>query len=349
MPQYVYGNQPETILYHRARTSSRKVNHVLMGTILEVIEDEDDWLNVDALGRGSSGWVRKKDIRETPVLKIFFVDVGQGDGAIVESPEGIMLVDGGPNANFFKFMKHRYRRLLKAGEQIEIKALVVSHPDYDHFNGLTAVLKDKRFKVGHIYHNGIIRYKEDNMPPDRDFDLGRTKRRLVNGESKLVLTETFDNLDQAKVLIEDGHLMSSFRKFWQAAIDARNEGRLTGAKRLTSRNNALPGYTQQSDAKLHVSVLGPVPTKNSGSVGYVTFPDAENIAKDDPKESSSHTRNGHSVVLKLTFGKHTVLLGGDLNIPAQQHLMQHYGTDNPFRVDVAKACHHGSSDFHVNF
>ena len=43
------------------------------------------------------------------------------------------------------------------------------------------------------------------------------------------------------------------------------------------------------------------------------------------------------------------MLGGDLNIPAQQHLMRHYGDDNPFRVDVAKACHHGSSDFHVDF
>jgi len=57
MPQYVYGNQPETILYHRARTSSRRVNHVLMGTILEVIEDEDDWLNVVSVVRvfGTNG------------------------------------------------------------------------------------------------------------------------------------------------------------------------------------------------------------------------------------------------------------------------------------------------------
>ena len=70
---------------------------------------------------------------------------------------------------------------------------------------------------------------------------------------------------------------------------------------------------------------------------------------DDPTPSSSHTRNGHSVVLKLKFGKHSVLLGGDLNIPAQQHLMNYYGDENPFRVDVAKACHHGSSDFHVDF
>ena len=73
-----------------------------MGSILEVISEENNWLQVNSLGKGKSGWANKADIRDTPVLKIFFVDVGQGDGAIIESPEGILLVDGGPNSNFFK-------------------------------------------------------------------------------------------------------------------------------------------------------------------------------------------------------------------------------------------------------
>jgi len=349
MASFVYGDQPETILYSDARKTARRSNHVLMGTILEVVDEDGDWLKVDSLGKGKSGWVHKNDVRDTPILKVFFVDVGQGDGAIVESPEGIMLVDGGPNSNFFKFMKYRYRRFLKSGQQVEIKAIVVSHPDYDHYNGLTAILKDSRFKIGHIYHNGIIRYDGRNKPPGRNFDLGETKRRTIDGKDKRVLTETFNNLGQAETLIQDGHLAPAFRNFWQAAVDAKKGGRLTGARRLTSRNEFLPGYSSPDAGKLQVSVLGPVPTKAAGAVEFVTLPDAEDIAKNDPAASSSHTRNGHSVVLKLQFGKHSVLLGGDLNIPAQQHLMQHYGTENPFRVDVAKACHHGSSDFHVGF
>lgn len=349
MARQVFGDKPETILRASARLSARRVNHVLMGTLLEVVDTDGSWLKVDSLGKGKSGWVHEGDVRDTPILKVFFVDVGQGDGAIVESPEGIMLVDGGPNSNFFRFMKYRYRRLLNAGQQIEIKAMVVSHPDYDHFNGLTAILKDKRFKVGHIYHNGIIRYDGKNLPPNTDFDLGTIKRKTVDGESRQVLTKTFDSLSQIQVQITDGHLMSSFRKFWQAAIDAKADGRLVGAKRLTNRNETLPGYSDDEDEKLFVSVLGPIPTKQSGQVDYVTFPEAHDIADDDPRPSSSHTRNGHSIVLKLQFGKHTILLGGDLNIPAHQHLMKYNGDDNPFRVDVAKACHHGSSDFHVEF
>ena len=53
--------------------------------------------------------------------------------------------------------------------------------------------------------------------------------------------------------------------------------------------------------------------------------------------------------LKLIFGDHSFLFGGDLNIPAQKHLLASQGDENPFQVDVAKACHHGSSDFSVDF
>lgn len=349
MPNYVYGDQPETLLRASPRNSARRVNHVLLGTLLKVLGEDGDWYEVTPLGLGANGWVRKDHTRDTPALKAFFVDVGQGDGVLIESPEGIIVVDGGPNSNFFKFMKHRYRFLLRAGRTIRIKAMVLSHPDWDHYNGLASVLKDDRFEVERIYHNGIIRYDDDNMPPGRSFDLGRTEIQTLDGVPSTVLTETFDTLDDIAALIAEGYLAPAFRNFWQAALDERAAGRTQDAHRLTIRDGLLPGYEQTGPGRLHVQILGPVPTAMTGAVDYVTFPDTEDIADTLPRASSSHTRNGHSVVLKLTFGDHTLLLGGDLNIPAQQHLMRHYGDENPFRVDVAKACHHGSSDYHVDY
>ena len=206
MPNYVFGDKPETILYASAKSNARQVNRVLLGSILEVLSIDGDWLEVDSVGKGTSGWVRKEDVRNTPILKMFFVDVGQGDGAIVESPEGIMLIDGGPNSNFFKFMKHRYRLILKSGRKVKIKAMVVSHPDYDHYNGLTSILKDSRFEVDTIYHNGLIRYDDDNLPAGTDFDLGKLRRKTVLGKSKLVLTDTFDSLVKAQTLVDSGNL-----------------------------------------------------------------------------------------------------------------------------------------------
>ena len=348
MATYVYGDKPETPLHSGASSSSKVVNKILMGTILRVQEDVGDWLKVDALGKGRRGFVRKSDVRDTPVFKVFFVDVGQGDGVIVESPEGVMLVDGGPNMNLYRFLCYRYRNILKT-DKVRINAMVVSHPDYDHFNGLTAVLKDDRFEIGTIFHNGIIRYDPKNVPAGKEMDLGNTIVRTINGSDTEVLTDSFSTLTKAQSLIDEGHLQTSFRKFWEAAIAAKADGRLGSARRITVRDELLPGYTEEGEDKLFVKVLGPVPTNPSGNVEYVTFPDTHNLGKPLPSPSSSHTRNGHSLVLKLEFGDHSVLLGGDLNIPAQKYLLEYYDGENPFRVDVAKACHHGSSDYDVDY
>jgi hypothetical protein len=61
------------------------------------------------------------------------------------------------------------------------------------------------------------------------------------------------------------------------------------------------------------------------------------------------TINGHSLVLKIIFGQRSLLLGGDLNTKSENYLMEKYAAINPFEVDVAKSCHHGSSDFTVDF
>jgi len=344
----VYGDRPETILRKTPKNSAKAVNHVLLGTRLEVdtSKTETGWLWVDTLGKGASGWVNEDHVRDDPGLKVFYVDVGQGDGCIVESPQGIMLIDGGPNKNFYKFLRYRYRHLLRKGETIHINSVVVSHPDADHFAGLTHVLNDPQFSFGTIFHNGIIRF-DRKKPGGKPFDLGTLSTKTIDGEARKVLTDSFSTLAQIQVL-DQSQLQFTFRKFWEAAVAAKQQGRLDGARRVTVRDTTLPGYSGSQNNTMKVEVLAPVPTSDSGAVQYVGFPSPE---EPNASPTSSHTRNGHSVVLKLTYGEHTFLLGGDLNIPAEEHLLAHYKKkdENPFRVDVAKACHHGSSDFLVDY
>ncbi len=340
---HVYGNKPETILY-KSPNGKKSINHVLLGTWLEVIDSNDEWLEVKTAGRGPGGWVRRSDVVETPALKIFFVDVGQGDGAIIESPNGRMLIDGGPSKNFHAFMRHLYGPTIKREGTVHFDAVVVSHPDMDHFNGLTNVLKDQNFTFGTIYHNGILRYYK-NTPEGAEFDLGNI---TVDDQGQSYLTDTVSTLKQVEDRINTGSLMSQFKHFWVAVLQAKQQGRLRTARRLSSRDDYVPGFEPRSgQSRLVAKVLGPVPTKTSGAFRYITFADPHSYPSKSP--SSSHTRNGHSVVLRLEFGAHSFLFGGDLNIPAQQHLISHYGSNHPFQVDVAKACHHGSSDFDINY
>jgi beta-lactamase superfamily II metal-dependent hydrolase len=81
-------------------------------------------------------------------------------------------------------------------------------------------------------------------------------------------------------------------------------------------------------------------------------------------EDQGKTKNGHSVVLRLVYRNVSILLGGDLNIPAEKYLLEHYerlglteGSPDSLmtrhrkflQVDAAKACHHGSADFTSDF
>lgn len=366
----VFADKPETIIRKRPSIASsvKVLNHVLLGTWLEVIDEDGDFFEVVTRKSGPGGWVLKKDTRPTPVFKAFYVDVGQGDGAIIEHPDGIMVIDGGPNKNLYKFMLHRYSPIFKEGKQVHIDAMVMSHPDSDHFAGLTHILADDRFTIGTIFHNGIKRYGGSH--PDVDFDLGALKDRTIGGKTVKVVSETMSTLSHAEALLKENDdstaaqiassppgtkpkklVMTSYYNFWSAALEAHDDGRLKSAKRITSRDKMLPGFSSSSTDKLRVEVLGPVPTKSSGAVEYVGFaePHQRGSTSTAHSVSSSHTRNGHSLVLKLIFGDHTFLFGGDLNIPAEAHLMKHYGTENPFRCDVAKACHHGSSDFSLKY
>jgi len=83
-------------------------------------------------------------------LYITFCDVGQGDSAYLRFPDGRdMLIDGGPNE----------KSVLKCLDSVmpfwdrQLDAVVLTHPDQDHFKGLVAVIE--RYKVGIVYRSEI--------------------------------------------------------------------------------------------------------------------------------------------------------------------------------------------------
>jgi len=58
-----------------------------------------EWTNYDA------AVPEKTRFREKPLLKIRFVDVGQGDAAVIESPQGkLILLDGGEGDNIYNYV-----------------------------------------------------------------------------------------------------------------------------------------------------------------------------------------------------------------------------------------------------
>ena len=76
---------------------------------------------------------------DSKVLKVDFVDVQQGDGAVLQTPAGkVLTLDGGDNQLFARYLANRFRHTTPDAP-LEIEAMVVSHGDADHFAGLTAI------------------------------------------------------------------------------------------------------------------------------------------------------------------------------------------------------------------
>jgi competence protein ComEC len=87
-------------------------------------------------------------------LRVTFLDVGQGDSALVEGPGGFAaLIDGGGRYdNSFDTGARIVEPVLRARGITRIDLLVLSHPHPDHMNGLFRILR--RFPVGALWQNG---------------------------------------------------------------------------------------------------------------------------------------------------------------------------------------------------
>ncbi|MDI6641573.1 MAG: MBL fold metallo-hydrolase, partial [Elusimicrobiota bacterium] len=85
-------------------------------------------------------------------LKVYYINVGQGDSTYIEFPDGKnMLIDGGPS--YTEDIRNPVIGFLKAKEINKINYMLLSHPHSDHVNGLYAVLKT--FNVEKVYDTGV--------------------------------------------------------------------------------------------------------------------------------------------------------------------------------------------------
>lgn len=75
-------------------------------------------------------------------FSIRFYDVGQGDSALIQTPEGYnILVDGGPNNKVSEYLN----RDLPVNDR-ELDLVILTHPQSDHMFGLINVVKNFRVK-----------------------------------------------------------------------------------------------------------------------------------------------------------------------------------------------------------
>jgi len=108
-------------------------------------------LCLSGLGLDAAHGALRRSARD--VLQIAFVSVGQGDCAVVEFPGAeTLVVDGGGLSGDFDVGRHVVGPFLWRRKITRVDALALSHPDFDHFAGLTFLAGE--FQPGAFWWNG---------------------------------------------------------------------------------------------------------------------------------------------------------------------------------------------------
>lgn len=305
--------------------------------------------------------------KESEVLKIDFVDVQQGDGSVIETPEGkIVLIDGGDNQLFARYLANRFRGS-SAEKPKEIDCILVTHGDADHFLGLTKIHESetdprlnrqawKRLFIHpqRVYHNGLVkRPSKMNGKTLKQTQLLGPVKVVKDPDSKKKITLATGLV--SNLLSFDSDQMNGPFKRWHAALKTyRKRGPIT-FQRLQRGDDEAFDFLADEDIK--VEVFGPITTK-IGKVEGLRFlgspPRGPRVGQESLQlegkgfsgMSASHTINGHSVIFKLAYGSFNFLFTGDLNDEAGQVLARaHNKGELNLQSEVFKVPHHGSADF----
>lgn len=326
-----------------------KVRDVRWGDVLNIVEARADGWSQIKWG-SKTYYIRTEETTDTRPLEVLFVDVGQGDGAILTSAETgeqerIILIDAGKTSNMAGLIKWRFGKLKP---RFDFEGAVITHPDLDHYGGFQALFSDPKFGFRHVWHNGLLERTGDDL-------LGST-----DASGRYLTDLALDN-DAAHALYVDPEMRGGKRypKLIWTALETDRIGPVemlaVGHGAQAGGRTYLPGFAPTDPGDADVRVIGPVPERKAGQSTLRWFGnDIGSGAKNAGK-----TKNGHSVLLKLDIGMFSLLFGGDLNRPAEDYLLRHYGgitniatplsdavreARRTLRADMLKCCHHGASD-----
>ncbi len=340
-----------TPLYKKA-TGSGKRTHLLWGDGVEVLNRGPSRTEVRARGRNMRGFVKNSALGGQSLLEFYFIDVGQGDGVLIKTPQfKHIMIDGGyprenqdTNKSAADFVDWKFYEDYKK-DQIKLDAMIASHCDADHYGGLwdllnvneTDELDCSSVRVKAFYHAGIGRWKKLSGAGGNWLGPYET----IGGEN--YFTQLMGNRNSVIGALGSGSgpkLQGWWKNFMQSVVNARwTNNQPTTISRLSHVDGFLNGFSSVTGGEPIINVLGPVEFDVNGKSGFHRF-----------TGGNSQNTNGNSILLRIDFGRTRTLLTGDLNKKSMLALMEDYeGERQEFQCDVAKGCHHGSDDVSYAF
>ena len=356
----VFAGLGKKIFLYEDSDGDTKYRQIIWGDYLEIDENRDTengflpiiWAKRSPEKRKEL-WVKESETTEERPLEIIFVDVGQGDGSVLITPEQganerIIVIDAGESNHMCRFLNGRFR----AYRGFNFEAAVITHPDKDHYLGFKEIFQDHDIGFKRVYHNGLM-----ELPVSGGFEkIGGTTKDVDQGVT--YVNRLWQTHDEVVADFDDDSAFGRFEyppvvhaaiqnpKIKKFEMLSTKHGKAEGGKSF------MPGLAPSNDRGYAVEVLGPVVEEDSD--GELRLRRISSYGK---------TKNGHSILLRLQYNKFNIFFGGDLNKPAEKFLIRKYtGQDKlptgpgpvydavvakareRFRSEVMKTCHHGATD-----
>ncbi len=123
---------------------------------------------------------------QSNLLKVAFLDVGQGDAIYIEAPNGKqMLVDGGPDDSVLAELA----QVMPFGDQ-SIDLVLATHTDADHIGGLSSVIE--QYDVSHIIENGSSSSTRVFQNLENTIEKNNLERVIARRGTRIILDKEFN-------------------------------------------------------------------------------------------------------------------------------------------------------------
>ncbi|NUQ25448.1 MAG: hypothetical protein HUU34_15990 [Saprospiraceae bacterium] len=329
----------ETTPLYETNNGQGIIAHLLWGDKVKIedfAENTDDYIRASA--RGRIGFIKKEHLTSKPLLELYFIDVGQGDGILIKTPdERHIVIDGGfkrssqqTGKNAADFIDWKFNKDYEMNS-IELDAMISSHNDADHYGGLWDLINPneqqeldidtEKVNVKKFYHAGVGWFKNGTA---------RSLGPIIDNK----LTLLMEDLNDIEELLNNGRdgykLQGEWASFMQCIVDKQ-----IPSERISNKTEEL---TQFSTNDFKIKVLAPVEIEVNNKPTYESL------------GNSSQNTNGHSITLRLDYKSVRILLTGDLNAASQKRILSFYeNNESEFACDIVKSCHHGSDDCSFEF
>src|SRR5262245_12827929 len=155
-----YAGFPTAVVYDKVGKGRKALKELLWGDWM-IVTGEETGGHLPVKARGCTGFIDAKLAMATRVLEIIFVDIGQGDGCLVVTPDDKhLLIDAGAGDNMHRFLRWRYGRFQK---EFTFEAAIMSHSDLDHYGGFGRLFDEPKLRFRNVYTNGLM--ERDSAKP----------------------------------------------------------------------------------------------------------------------------------------------------------------------------------------